>query len=73
MFKLFITDRDDFNEVGEGGRQDGDIWYRSDLKEIRACLDGSIVTIIKMNNGVISSAKLVDVLKEPNEGSLDNV
>lgn len=59
MFKLHTSIKDDFDEVGEGGRQDGDIWYRSDLKEIRACLDGKIVTLVKVTGDVVSSAKLV--------------
>jgi hypothetical protein len=72
-FKLFVTDRDDFNEVGEGGRQDGDIWYRKDLHEIRACLEGTIVTVLRINDGVVFSAKLVESDQETSEKFPDNV
>lgn len=62
MFKLLVTDRDNFDEVGQGGRKDGDIWYRSDLKEIRACLDEKIVTLFKITGEQVTSGKFVKSL-----------
>ena len=43
--RLHVSNTDQFNDVGEGGRQNGELWYRADLNEIRAFLSGQIRTL----------------------------
>lgn len=43
--RLHISNTDQFADVGEGGRRNGEIWYRADLHEIRAFLSGQIKTL----------------------------
>ena len=43
--RLHISNTDQFDDVGEGRRLDGEIWYRADLHEIHAFLNGHIRTL----------------------------
>lgn len=45
MYRLHVTNTDTFQDVGEGKRKNGDIWYRQDLNQIRAFLNGQIVIL----------------------------
>jgi len=51
MYRLHVTNTDFFQDVGEGKRKNGDIWYRQDLNQIRAFLNGQIVILFN-NAGV---------------------
>lgn len=44
--KIRKTISDVFDDKGDGVRPDGEIWYRSDLKEFRASLGGEIFTLL---------------------------
>ena len=43
--RLHIANTDQFNDVGEGKRQNGELWYRADLNEIHAFLSGQVRTL----------------------------
>lgn len=49
MYRLHATNTDDFNDVGEGKRMNGEMWFRSDLNEIRGYLNGKVVVLFDLD------------------------
>lgn len=74
-FTLHSATTDDFNDVGEGKRVNHEIWYRSDLKEIRAMLDGEVVILFKKDgrpgrpNKLADAPDATDFQRKPDGGS----
>lgn len=52
MYRLHLATTDDFDDVGEGSRQNGEIWFRTDLNQIRAKLNGVIYTLFDSDGTV---------------------
>ena len=66
-YKLHTINTDSFNDVGEGGRKNGEIWYRSDTHEIKSFQNGALHTLFDKTGTPPSSVKFSGSLTRAND------
>lgn len=63
MFRLHQATTDDFNDVGDGKRLNGEIWFRKDLGEIRGFLNGMVRTLFDIDGRPGNGIKRLKIIR----------